>query len=285
MSVRSKVAFLGTGLIGGSVAAALKRAGTFAEIAAWTPGDDAQVARALGHVDTASASLEDAVSDAAFILLASPVSAMPELFAQMRPFLSAAAVITDCASTKRSVVEAARTHLGEAFLRFVPGHPIAGSERSGPQAANPDLFRGKRWFLCPAEATPRQHCESVRQWLEPTGANFETMDAAAHDRLFAEVSHWPHAVAFALSAGIGGGDLADAAATNSGAGLRDTTRIGASSPALWADILLDNRDACEESAARFRAALDAVENAMRAGDREALVEIFSTASRWRSRMD
>ncbi len=111
-----------------------------------------------------------------------------------------------------------------------------------------------------------------------------TLDPMLHDRLFAEVSHWPHAVAFALSAAIAGHELAESAIEYSGAGLRDTTRVGASSPTLWADILLDNREACLGSAERFRESSDAVYAALRDGDREALVGIFSAASRWRSRL-
>ncbi|RPH58317.1 MAG: prephenate dehydrogenase/arogenate dehydrogenase family protein, partial [Burkholderiales bacterium] len=206
------------------------------------------------------------------------------LFAEIRDVLDPQAIVTDCGSTKRSVIDAARRALGDAFIRYVPGHPIAGSERSGPQAADPDLFRGRRWLLCPLDATPQQHCEAVTRLLEPTGAQVSTLDPSLHDRVFAEVSHWPHAVAFGLSAAIAGGDLAERALEFSGAGLRDTTRVGASSPTMWADILLDNRDACLAAAARFRACNDAIIAALEVGDRDALVEIFSAASRWRNRL-
>lgn len=279
-----KVAVLGVGLIGGSLAAALSRAKQGWHLAGYSPGDDAQVARALGHLDSACASVGEAVEHAAFVVVAAPVPTMPSLFAQMREALDAQAIVTDCGSTKRSVIEGARMGLGEAFLRFVPGHPIAGSEHSGAQAADPDLFRGRRWLLCPVDATPAQHCAAVARLLEPTGAVVETFDPLLHDRLFAEVSHWPHAVAFALSAAIAGHDLADGALAHSGAGLRDTTRIGASSPTLWADILLDNREACLESAQRFRESIEAIQAALRDGDREALVRLFSEASRWRNRL-
>jgi len=279
-----KLAILGVGLIGGSLGAALKRAGTVGQIAGYSSGDDAQVARALGHVDLACSSVAEAVAGAAFVVLAAPVTAMPALFLALRDVLDAQAIVTDCASTKRSVIEAARHGLGDAFLRFVPGHPIAGSERSGPQAADPDLFRDRRWLLCPLEVTPQQHCEAVTRLLEPTGALVGTLDPRMHDRIFAEVSHWPHAVAFGLSAAIAAGELSDRALEFSGAGLRDTTRVGASAPSLWADILLDNRDACLSSAGRFRAINDAIIAALESNDRERLVEILSGASRWRNRL-
>jgi len=279
-----KLAILGVGLIGGSLAAALRRAGTVAQIAGYSPGDDARVARALGYIDVACGSVGETVTDASFVVLAAPVTAMPDLFAQIRPALDVHAIVTDCGSTKRSVIDAARRELGDAFMRYVPGHPIAGSEHSGPQAADPDLFRGRRWLLCPLDSTPKQHCEAVARLLEPTGAQIATLDPLLHDRIFAEVSHWPHAVAFGLSAAIAGADLAERALEYSGAGLRDTTRVGASSPAMWADILLDNRDACLASAARFRACNDAIIGALEAGDRERLMEVFATGSRWRNRL-
>jgi len=281
---RGKVAILGTGLIGASLAAALTQARAGWHLAGYSPGDDAQVARALGHLDSACTSVAEAVTDAAFVVLAAPVPALPALFAQIREALAPQAIVTDCASTKSSVIEAARAALGDAFLRYVPGHPIAGSEHSGAQAADADLFRGRRWLLCPLASTPRQHCAAVTRFLEPTGARVETLDPLAHDRLFAEASHWPHAVAFALSAAIAGHELAQDALEYSGAGLRDTTRIGASSPTLWADILLDNRDACLGSAERFRACIEQIENGLRNADREALVQLFSLASRWRNQL-
>jgi len=279
-----RLAILGVGLIGASLAAALKRAGAVAQVAGYSPNDDARVARALGHLDVACDSVAEAVAGASFVVLAAPVTAMPELFAQLRDALEPQAIVTDCGSTKRSVIDAARRALGEAFLRYVPGHPIAGSEHSGPQAADPDLFRDRRWLLCPVDTTPQQHCEAVKRLLETVGAQVSTLDPVLHDRVFAEVSHWPHAVAFGLSAAIAGGDLAEQALEFSGAGLRDTTRVGASSPAMWADILLDNRDACLASAARYRATNEAIVAALEARDREALVSVFSAASRWRNRL-
>jgi prephenate dehydrogenase len=279
-----RIAILGVGLIGGSIAAALREAGGGVEIAGHAPGDDAQVARALGLIDIACDTPEQAVAGAGLVVVAAPVPEMPALFARIRGALDPQALVTDCGSTKRSVIDAARRELGDAFLRFVPGHPIAGSELSGPQAARADLFRGRRWLLCPVDATPRQHCESVSRILAPTGANFDTLDPALHDRVFAEVSHWPHAVAFTLSAAIAAGELADQAIEYSGAGLRDTSRIAASSPALWAGILLDNQEACLASATRFRDRLGEVVAALEAGDRDRLVEVFAAASRWRSRL-
>ncbi len=282
--MKPSLAVLGCGLIGASLGAALKRAGAVSRVAGYSRGDDARIARDAGHVDVACASAAEAAVGADFVVVAAPVPAMPALFAQLRDALGAHAIVTDCGSTKHSVIEAARRELGDAFARFVPGHPIAGSERGGAQSADPDLFRNRRWLLCPLEATRPDACDSLARLLEATGARIATLDPALHDQVFAEVSHWPHAVAFALSAAIAGGGLAEEALDFSGAGLRDTTRIGASSPALWADILLDNRAACLASAARFRASTEAIVTALEAGDRDALVAIFAAASRWRNRL-
>jgi prephenate dehydrogenase len=130
----------------------------------------------------------------------------------------------------------------------------------------------------------REHCGALRELLEPTGAVISEMSPDAHDRLFAEVSHWPHAVAFALGAAIGRGELADRAIEFSGGGLRDTSRVAASSPELWAGILLDNADAVLESAERYQAELARIVAAIERRDRASLIESLETASRWRRRL-
>lgn len=279
-----RIAIIGIGLIGGSLAAALRARGVTASIAGCAPGDDAARARELGLVDEAFTDPVAAVQGADWVVLAAPVPAMDGLMRSIAPVLGAATRITDCGSTKRSVVESARSALGAAFSRYVAGHPIAGSERSGPDAANPDLFRGRRWVLCPVSDAQREHCGALRQLLEPTGAVISEMTPEAHDRLFAEVSHWPHAVAFALGAAIARGGLADSAIEFSGGGLRDTSRIAASSPDLWAGILLDNADAVLESAGRYRAELDRIIGAIESRDRAALIDALEAASRWRRRL-
>jgi prephenate dehydrogenase len=279
-----RIAILGIGLIGGSLAAALRARGVDASIAACAPGGDAARARDIGLVDDAYTDPVAAVRGADWVVLAAPVPAMRSLMQAIAPALGPDTRLTDCGSTKRSVVEAARATLGPAFARYVPGHPIAGSERSGPDAANPDLFRGKRWVLCPVDDAQRAHCSALGHLLEPTGAVISEMLPDAHDRLFAEVSHWPHAVAFALGAAIGRGDLADRAIEFSGGGLRDTSRIAASSPELWAGILLDNADAVLESAERYRDELARIVAAIERRDRAGLLESLETASRWRRRL-
>lgn len=277
-----RVAILGVGLIGGSFAATVRARGLAHTVVGYTPDDHARIARDLGHLDEASSSVVQAVDGADLVVLATPIPVLPGVLARLREALAADAVVTDCASTKQSVIEAARVVLGPAFPRFVPGHPIAGSERHGPDAARADLFDGCVAVLCRLSETDPAAFERVRALWAAMGARPTELDPARHDAVFAEVSHWPHAVAFALCGAIAGGPNADDALRFAGAGLRDTTRIGASSPDLWADILLDNRDAVLECARAFQTELGRVLAAIEQGDRSRLRDHLDAASRWRA---
>ncbi len=276
-----RAAVLGVGLIGGSVAAGIRARGLAAEVVGYAPGGDAGRALELGLIDRVAGDVAQAVAGADLVVLAAPIPALPGLLAALRGRLDADAVVTDCASTKRSVIESARSLLGEAFPRFVAGHPIAGGERHGPEAARAGLFDGCLAVLCPHAEASLAAVERVQALWTGLGARIARMEPDAHDGLFAEVSHWPHAVAFALCGAIAAGPRAEAAQRFAGAGLRDTTRIGASSAALWADILIDNRDAVLECAGTFERELRAIADALAAGDRQALADRFEAAARWR----
>jgi len=276
-----RAAILGVGLIGGSVAAALRRAGLAGEIVGSSPGQDARTAHAIGLVDRCEPDAARAVRDADLVVLAAPIAAIGRLFPVIAPHLAADALVTDCASTKGSTVEAARAALGDAFERFVPGHPIAGGERHGPHAARADLFERAVTVLCPQPATGAGPLERVRALWTAFGARVTELSVQAHDELFAEVSHWPHAVAFALCGAIAAGERAETAQRFAGAGLRDTTRIAASSADLWAGILLDNREPVLACAQAFERELAAVLDALRRADRDALRARFEAASAWR----
>lgn len=279
-----RLALLGVGLIGGSVAAAAREAGCVTHITGYAPGDDAGQALALGLLDSVAQSPAQAVAGADLVVLAAPVGAMPGLFAEIAPHLPDHALITDCASTKLSTVAAARDALGAALARYVPAHPIAGSEKHGPQAARAGLFRDAVAIVCPQPENAASTTARVSDFWGALGARVNTMPADHHDRIFAEVSHWPHAMVFALCAAIARGPWAEDALRMAGGGLRDTSRIGASSPSMWADILLDNREPVLERAAAFEAELAAILAALRAGDRAGLIERFSLASDWRARL-
>ncbi len=280
----SRVALLGVGLVGGSVAAALRARELAGRVVGYSPGDDAERARALGLVDAVETSPARAVEGADLVVLAAPIPALPGLLSEIAHELRSDALLTDCASTKLSTIAAARSALGEAFARFVPGHPIAGGVRRGPDASRADLFEGATVVLCPQPETSVEACARITQTWQALGANVVPIDAHEHDALYAEVSHWPHALGFALCAAIASGERAESALQLAGAGLRDTTRVAAAPAALWADIVLDNREAVLDCARAFERQAQAVTDAIRDGDRAALVACFELAGNWRRRM-
>ncbi len=283
MTRLGKAAVVGTGAVGGSVAGALRARGLAAEVWGLDPSN-AAAARDAGLLDRVAATLAEAVDGADLVVLAAPVPVNRALLgeAALREGLGARALLTDVSSTKASVVAAARAGLGARLGRFVASHPIAGSDRAGPGASRVDLLEGAHVIVCPTDDCDGDALDAVRALWAALGARVASMSPAHHDRLFAEVSHWPHAVAFALSASVGQGPLADDARRYHGAGLRDTTRVGGSPPALWAGILLDNRDATLAAAASFRAELDRLERALRDGDRAALEAALARGADWRT---
>lgn len=282
MSGFGVVAIVGTGAVGGSIGGSLRSKGLASEVRGFDPVN-AEAARSLGLVDVACASIDAAVRGADVVVLAAPVPVNRALLGDtaLRAALSPNAVLTDVSSTKASVIAAAAAGLGDRHGRFVASHPIAGSDRGGPGAAKVGLLEDMHVIVCPTDACDPDARARVEAMWRALGARVAAMTAAHHDRLFAEVSHWPHAVAFALSASVGCGPLGDDARRYHGAGLRDTTRVGGSPPGLWAGILLDNRDASLAAAAAFRRELDAIEGALRAGDREGLEAALARGASWR----
>jgi prephenate dehydrogenase len=279
-----RAAILGVGLIGGSVAAALRERRIARHVVGLDPRD-AATALQLGLIDSVAPSLHDAVKGADLVVLAAPIAGNAALLRGLGELpagtIAADVAITDVSSTKSSIVAAARESLGALLPRFVAAHPIAGSERSGASAASAALFDNALVLLCPDASSAPDATERVEAMWRSLGARTARMASAHHDELFATVSHWPHAVAFALAAAVGQGPLADDARRYSGAGLRDTTRVGASSPELWADILLDNRDASLRAARAFTQEVAAIERALDDGNRAALVEALARGARWR----
>lgn len=279
-----RAAVIGCGLIGGSIAGALRSRGLAAQVVGFDIGADATSAQALGLTDLTAASLVEAVHGADLVVLAVPVPAMGRLLAAIRDHLADDALLIDCASTKRSTIEAARAAGGAALARFVACHPIAGGEGRGAGAASASLFEGRLAVLCPNEETDPALADRAHALWQALGARVARMDPETHDQLFAEVSHWPHAVAFALCGAIAAGPHAAPALQFAGAGLRDTTRIGASSADLWADILLDNREAVLACAEAFSRELAALTDALRGADRARLLERLEAASHWRRQL-
>jgi len=275
-----RVALLGTGLIGGSLAAALKRHRLAAHIVGFSGGDEAD-ALALGLIDQIAGTAEEAVAGCDAVILAAPVSVNCELLARIAPALSAGVLLTDVSSVKSPVVEAARRYLGGALPGFVSCHPIAGGERSGPGAADPRLFERRTVILTPlpeSEAAQVVRLEAVWQQL---GSTVVRMDPGEHDRVYALISHWPHAVAFALAAAVSKNRVGDDLV---GPGLLDLTRTAASSPELWADILLQNADPVLRAGDQVSREIASIRQAIEERDRGALIGLFTEAADWRRRL-
>jgi len=271
-----RLALVGTGLIGGSFALALKQAGAVREVLG-VGRNPARltVARELGLIDRAADWAEAGQADC--ILLAMPVGETEAVLNKLAPHLKAGAIVTDAGSTKANVVEVARAALGTRFADFVPGHPIAGSEQSGPGAARADLYQGKRVVLTPQAETRAGAITMVRTLWEATGAQVETLEAAQHDRIFAAVSHLPHLAAFALVDDLAQRADGDTFFRFAASGFRDFTRIAGSSPEMWRDIALANRGALVAELDAYLASLQVLRSAVSADDAEALLAIFSRA--------
>ncbi|MBT9568317.1 MAG: prephenate dehydrogenase/arogenate dehydrogenase family protein [Thiobacillus sp.] len=271
-----QLAVVGPGLIGGSLSLALKQAGAVGEVVGIGRNPARlTLARELGLIDRATDWHQAGQADC--ILLAMPVGETAAVLHQLAPHLKAGAVITDVGSTKVDVIEAARAALGPRFVDFVPGHPIAGSERSGPGAARADLFQGRKVVLTPQPGTRAEALVVVRALWESAGAQVETLDAVLHDRVFAAVSHLPHLAAFALVDELAQRADGDIFFRFAASGFRDFTRIAGSSPEMWRDIALANREAVLLEMDAYLAALQTLRAAVDAQDANTLLELFSRA--------
>lgn len=274
----NRLAVVGVGLIGGSLAAALKQAGVVDEIIGLgRRRDTLEQARSLGLIDGIAESPKDAAR-ADMIVLAMPVAQTEAVFAALAPHLHASTIVTDVGSTKSDVIAAARRTLGRNFSRFVPGHPIAGAEKNGPQAARADLFQGKNVVLCPLAETDANALAGVESLWKHAGAQVAVMPAERHDRIFAAVSHLPHLAAFALVDDLAGREEAAEFFRYAASGFRDFTRIAGSSPEMWRDIALANREALLAELSAYMAKLGEIATALDRQDAAALEKIFTRAS-------
>jgi prephenate dehydrogenase len=273
-----RLAIVGTGLIGGSFAAALKRAGRVDQvIGLGRRRETLEQARALGLIDAIAESAEQ-VASADLVMLATPMAQMQRVLRDIAPHLGEETIVTDAGSTKSDVIAAARRILGAKFSRFVPGHPIAGAESNGPQAARHDLFVGRNVVLCPEAETDPAALERVAALWQATGAQVAQMDAAHHDRIFAAVSHLPHMAAFALVDDLAARPEAEEFFRFAASGFRDFTRIAGSNPELWRDVALANRAALLSELAAYQGKLDEIRLALEAEDAAGLETIFGRAS-------
>ena len=239
-----RVAVIGLGLIGGSLASAIRRNGLAdTVVGADQRQEELQLGKELGVIDQAATAVSDAVRGADLVVLAVPVRATRAVLEQIRPALEPDAILTDVGSTKSSFVNDVEAVFGSLTPRVIPGHPIAGSEKSGIRAANPELFANHKVILTPPEDVSQPHLARLRALWEGCGATVLTMSVAYHDEVLAATSHLPHLIAFSLVDTLAGEDENMDIFRYAAGGFRDFTRIAASDPVMWHDIFLSNRDA------------------------------------------
>lgn len=275
--IYDRVALIGLGLIAGSLGLAMKRDGLAGHVAGTArTAETRKAARALGLCDTVHDTPAEAASGADLVILCVPVGAMGAVAAEIGPHLAPGATVTDVGSVKQAVIDAVADHLPEG-VHFIPGHPLAGTEDSGPHAGFPELFENRWTVLTPVPGTDAQAIDRLRRLWQGAGALVEEMDPAHHDRVLAVTSHVPHLIAYTM---VGVADdlrrVTNQEVINfSAAGFRDFTRIAASDPTMWRDVFLNNRQATLEIIGRFTEELMALQRAIRRGDGELLFDHFT----------
>lgn len=278
-----KIVIFGVGLIGGSVALALKQtANPPYMVGVGRQSASLHDALALGLVDAVETDLAVALKDAQLVLIATPVAQTPAILASIKPYMTPEMVITDAGSTKSDVMQAAKATLGEYDAQFVGGHPIAGAEKSGPSAAFATLYQGKNIVLTPAPSTAPHAVALVTQLWQACGGVVSQMSAATHDQIFAAVSHLPHLLAFALVDSFAKRADADLLFKFAASGFRDFTRIAGSHPEMWRDIALANQAALLNEIDAYQHALSQLRELLAASDGDGLFERFAHASHARN---
>ncbi|TBX29167.1 prephenate/arogenate dehydrogenase family protein [Nioella sediminis] len=275
--IYQKVALIGLGLIAGSMAHAMRRDGLAGEIVGTARSAETRdVAREIGLCDRVVDSASEAVEGADLVVLAVPVGAMGRVAESMAPHLAPGTTITDVGSVKKDVIDSVGPHLPEG-VHFIPGHPLAGTEHSGPRSGFAELFENRYTLLTPAEGSDPEAVAKLRALWEGMGANVEEMDAEHHDLVLAVTSHTPHLIAYTM---VGVADHLRRVTESevikySAAGFRDFTRIAASDPTMWRDVFLTNKEAVLDILGRFTEELFVLQRAIRMGDGDALHDYFT----------
>jgi prephenate dehydrogenase len=279
-----RLCIIGVGLIGGSLARALRDAGYCSEVVgAGRNPDKLQTALDLGVIDRYETDLSRAVAGADVVLVSVPLGAMGAVFSSIKGHLAEHAVVTDAGSAKGSVIEAARQAFGELPGCFVPGHPIAGTEQSGVEASFPGLYKDRRVILTPLAETETHALELVSDMWRAAGADVVIMDPVHHDAVLAATSHLPHVLAYTLVDSLAKlGDNEEIFEYAAG-GFRDFTRIASSDPVMWRDICLANGDAIQLMIEHFIGDLQTLKAAVQAQDGQQLLETFTSAKAVRDR--
>ncbi len=278
-----QLGLIGCGLMGGSFALAMKRAGLVKRVVGYSKSPSTtERARQLGVIDVEAPSALLAVSGADLVLVAVPVAATEATFKAIRHLITPNVLLMDVGSTKRDVIDAARRVLRDQIGVFVPAHPITGKELSGVEHADPDLYTGRQVILTPIERTLTAQLDKAQQVWKALGCELKLMSPEAHDAAYAAVSHLPHMIAFAAMNAITGQASGDDFLSLAGPGFRDFTRIAASDPSVWRDILLSNREELLAQSKHFQRALHAFETALNAGNADALEALIERASEARA---
>ena len=275
--IYSRVALIGLGLIASSMAHAMRAGGLAGEIVGHAKSAETRAtALEIGICDRVYATAAEAVAGADLVVLAVPVGAMAAIAAEIGPHLAAGATVTDVGSVKQAVIAAVAPHV-PAGCHFIPGHPMAGTEYSGPRSGFATLYKNRWWLLTPDAETDAAALLRLRSLLEAMGAKVDRMDAAHHDLVLAVVSHTPHLIAYTM---VGVADhLAQVSNSEviqySATGFRDFTRIAASDPVMWRDVFLTNKDAVLDILGRFTEELFVLQRAIRMGDGDQLHAYFT----------
>jgi len=271
-----KVALIGIGLIGSSLAHAMRRADLAGHIAGYARREETRTkARAVGFADSLHGDVASAAKDADLVVLATPVGTFGEIAGELGPYLKQGAILTDVGSVKTAVIRDVGPHV-PAGVHFIPGHPIAGTEQSGPEAGFAELFDGRWCILTPPPGSDVEAVELLKTFWRRCGSEVEVMEPKHHDLVLAITSHVPHLIAYNIV-----GTAADLETVTEGevikysaGGFRDFTRIAASDPTMWRDVFLNNREAVLEMLGRFNEDLSALARAIRWGDGDALYGLF-----------
>jgi cyclohexadieny/prephenate dehydrogenase len=275
--IYQRVALIGLGLIASSMAHAMKAKGLAGEIVGYAKSAETRnVALEMGFVDRVTATAAEAVVGADLVVLAVPIGAMEALASEIGPHLAPGATVTDVGSVKQAVIAAVAPHMPKA-VHFIPGHPMAGTEYSGPRSGFATLFQNRWWLLTPLEGTDADALAQLQACLQAMGANVDTMDAPHHDLVLAVVSHTPHLIAYTM---VGVADDLRRVSNSevikySATGFRDFTRIAASDPTMWRDVFLTNKEATLDILGRFTEELFALQRAIRLGDGDHLHTYFT----------
>ena len=279
-----RVAVIGVGLIGGSFSLAIKEQKLCRHVVgAGRSAANLKIALGRGVIDAVAPDAAAAVRKADLVLVAAPVAQFEKIFLAIGPHLAPDCLVMDAGSTKRDVVAAARRGLGNRLARFVPAHPIAGAEHSGAAAANPGLFRDRRVVLTPLKQNRKRDVDAIAALWSSIGARVSRMTPAAHDKVFAAVSHLPHLLAYALVDDVSRRRNAAQLFGYAAGGFRDFTRIASSHPEMWRDICVANSDQLLKEVVRFSLVLERLKKLLKKKDAAALERLFANARAARER--